>query len=159
MKERMLLQRFFLAYLLLFFSLSRFLSLCPSSFLCPNNLTRRQDGALVQFKTKRTTQLKKLMKAYCERMNREFGRRVEREMIVAASFSFPRGSKSRCRCPLPRAIPVEAEAVVSRCLSKEQKSGGALGRDAFFVADDDDEEKHSFDTLAHSLSPFSTSTS
>ena len=99
------------------------------------------------------------MKAYCERMNREFGRRVEREMIVAASFSFPRGSKSRCRCPLPRAIPVEAEAVVSRCLSKEQKSGGALGRDAFFVADDDDEEKHSFDTLAHSLSPFSTSTS
>ena len=35
------------------------------------NSFQNQDGAHVQFKTKRSTQLKKLMKAYCERMNRE----------------------------------------------------------------------------------------
>lgn len=35
------------------------------------NHSSEQDGAQVSFKTKKSTQLKKLMKAYCERMNSE----------------------------------------------------------------------------------------
>ena len=38
----------------------------------PTHTHHTQDGGVVQFKTKRSTQLKKLMKAYCERQGGEF---------------------------------------------------------------------------------------
>ena len=53
--------------------LSRSLSTLSLSPPSPKQSPATQDGALVQFKTKKTTQLKKLMKAYCERMNLQVG--------------------------------------------------------------------------------------
>ena len=77
---------FFVSLLPFFFFLT--LSLPPLSHPSSRQRLTRQDGALVQFKTKKTTQLKKLMKAYCERMNRESEKKksIEGERDVADSF-------------------------------------------------------------------------
>lgn len=70
--------------------LSRSLSTLSLSPPSPKQSPATQDGALVQFKTKKTTQLKKLMKAYCERMNRESGKSGEkREVLTPPPFRRP----------------------------------------------------------------------
>ena len=81
---------------LLFFFFSRFSSLSLFLLLSPSS-TPSQDSAQVQFKTKKTTQLKKLMKAYCERMNREFGEKGgEGEEEIKASEQASEMSTQAC---------------------------------------------------------------